>query len=57
VAGYRVQRQAADLLLPSTLGALGAHGGLLGVDAREEFSQVGGPGGEGGSVADTLGRA
>jgi hypothetical protein len=43
VSGYRLQRQLADLLLPDTLAALGgANAGLLGVDCKEEFSQVGG---------------
>jgi hypothetical protein len=55
VAGYRLARQAADLLLPSTLEALGAAGGLLGVDAREEFSQVGG--GCAGGLAGAAGAA
>lgn len=41
VSGYRLQRQLADLLLPDTLAALGgANAGLLGVDCKEEFSQV-----------------
>ncbi len=42
VSGYMLQRQLLDLLLPDTLEALGANAGLLGVDCREEFSQVSG---------------